>query len=141
MNAMTTPSDLMSAAVTVLAVLFIAYTFVNVGMARGKSKIDAPATTGHPLLERAYRVQLNTVEQAIIFFPLLLLATMYFHMLGWLPAAFGLVWVVGRVVYLQAYMSSPDKRSLGFLIGTVANLGLLVLSIIGIVQTWLTVTA
>jgi len=138
---MTTPADLMSAAVTVLAVLFIAYTFVNVGVARGKSKIDAPATTGHPLLERAYRVQLNTVEQAMIFFPLLLLSTMYFHMLGWLPAAFGLVWVIGRFVYLQAYMADPGKRSTGFLIGTVANLGLLVLSIIGIVQTWLTVTA
>jgi glutathione S-transferase len=138
---MTTPADLYSAIVTVLAVLFIAYTFINVGMARGKSKIDAPATTGHPVLERAYRVQLNTVEQAIIFFPLLWLATVYFHALGWLPAAFGLLWVIGRFVYLQGYMSSPDKRSTGFLIGTVANLGLLVLSIIGIAQTWMTVMA
>lgn len=138
---MTMPADLLSAVVTVLAVLFIAYTFINVGAARGKSKIDAPATTGHPLLERAYRVQLNTVEQAIVFFPLLWLATTYFHMLGWLPAAFGLVWVVGRLIYLQGYMSSPDKRSTGFLIGTVANLGLLVLSLVGIVQAWMTVGA
>jgi len=138
---MTTPADLMSAVVTVLAVLFIAYTFINVGAARGKSKIDAPATTGHPILERAYRVQLNTVEQAIIFFPLLWLATIYFHMLGWLPAAFGLVWVIGRFIYLAGYMSDPAKRSMGFLIGTAANLGLLVLSIIGIVQTWMAVGA
>jgi len=61
----------MIAAVVVLATLFIAYTFVIVGIARGKTRINAPAVTGHPTLERAYRVQLNTVEQAIMFFPLL----------------------------------------------------------------------
>jgi hypothetical protein len=63
---MITPVELLSAAVDVLAVLFIAYSFVNVGLARGKTRIDAPAVTGHPTLERAYRVQMNTVEQAIM---------------------------------------------------------------------------
>jgi hypothetical protein len=48
--------------------------------------------------------------------------------------------VIGRVVYLQGYMSDPGKRSTGFLIGTVANLGLLVLSITGIVQAWIVPT-
>jgi uncharacterized MAPEG superfamily protein len=134
------PADLLSAVVTILAVLFIAYTFVNVGVARGKSQIDAPATTGHPILERAYRVQLNTVEQAVMFFPLLWLATTYFHMLHWLPAAFGLVWVIGRFIYLQGYMADPAKRSTGFLIGLAATLGLLVLAIMGIVQTWMATT-
>jgi glutathione S-transferase len=136
-----TPVELLSAVVAVLAVLFIAYTFVNVGMARGKTRIDAPAVTGHPTLERAYRVQLNTVEQAIMFFPLLWLATRYFHSLPWLPAAFGLVWVVGRLIYLRGYMEAPGKRSTGFLISLVATMGLLVLSIIGIVQTWILITA
>jgi glutathione S-transferase len=138
---MITPVELMSSAVAILAVFFIAYTFVNVGVARGQTKIDAPAVTGHPTLERAYRVQLNTVEQAIMFFPLLLMATRYFHSLGWLPAAFGLVWVIGRFVYLQGYMSAPAKRSAGFMISLAATVGLLVLSIIGIVQTWLVLTA
>jgi glutathione S-transferase len=138
---MITPAELLSAAVAVLAVLFIAYTFVNVGNARGSTKIDAPAVTGHPTLERAYRVQLNTVEQAIMFFPLLLMATRYFHSSGWLPAAFGLVWVVGRFAYLQGYMAAPAKRSAGFLISLIGTVGLLVLSIIGIIQTWIVVTA
>jgi uncharacterized MAPEG superfamily protein len=136
-----TPVELYSAAVVVLAVLFIAYTFVNVGMARGKTRIEAPAVTGHPTLERAYRVQMNTVEQAIMFFPLLFLATRYFHSLAWLPAAFGLVWVIGRFLYLRGYMAAPAKRSTGFLISMVATVGLLVLSIIGIVQTWVVITA
>jgi glutathione S-transferase len=138
---MITPDELLSAAIAVLAVLFISYTFVNVGIARGRTKIDAPAVTGHPTLERAYRVQLNTVEQAIMFFPLLWMATRYFHTLGWLPAAFGLVWVIGRFVYLQGYMSAPAKRSTGFLISLVASMGLLVLSIVGVVHTWMVITA
>jgi glutathione S-transferase len=141
---MITPVELFSAAVAVLAVLFIFYSFVNVGMARGQTKIDAPAVTGHPTLERAYRVQLNTVEQAIMFFPLLWLATRYFHTLtlaAWLPGVFGLVWVIGRCVYLQGYMAAPAKRSSGFLISLAATLGLLVLAIIGIVRTWMAVTA
>ena len=138
---MITPVELLSAAVAILAVLFIAYTFINVGIARGKTRIDAPAVTGHPTLERAYRVQLNTVEQAIIFFPLLMLATRYFRTLAWLPAAFGLVWVVGRIIYLRGYMEAPHKRSTGFLISLAATVGLLVLSIIGIVHTWVVITA
>jgi hypothetical protein len=136
-----TPAELLSAAVAVLATLFIAYTFINVGIARGKTRIAAPAVTGHPTLDRAYRVQLNTVEQAIMFFPLLWLATRYFHGVAWLPAAFGLVWVLGRLIYLIGYMSAPEKRSAGFLISLGSSLGLLVLSIVGIVQTWAAVTA
>jgi glutathione S-transferase len=84
---------------------------------------------------------MNTVEQAIMFFPLLWLATRYFHSLPWLPAAFGLVWVVGRMIYLLGYMVAPAKRSTGFLISLAATAGLLVVSIVGIVQTWVAVTA
>ena len=138
---MITPVELLSACVAILAVLFIAYTFVNVGIARGKTGINAPAVTGHPTLECAYRVQMNTVEQAIMFFPLLWLATRYFHTLAWLPAAFGLVWVIGRFLYLRGYMEAPAKRSTGFLISLAASVGLLVLSIIGIAQTWIVITA
>jgi hypothetical protein len=38
-------------------------------------------------------------------------------------------------------MAAPAKRSTGFLISMVATVGLLVLSIIGIVQTWVVITA
>jgi hypothetical protein len=38
-------------------------------------------------------------------------------------------------------MQSPDKRGTGFLISMAASVGLLVLSIIGIVQTWVVITA
>ena len=136
---MTTPADLLSAAVAVLAVVFIFYTVVNVGIARGKTRIEAPAVTGHPTLEHAYRVQMNTVEQAVIFFPLLWLATKYFHSLPWLPSVLGTVWVIGRFVYLRGYMAAPAKRSTGFLISLTATIGLFIISIIGIVRTWVVV--
>ena len=135
------PAELLSAAVAVLAVIFIFYTGINVGFARGATKINAPATTGHPTLDRAYRVQMNTVEQAVLFFPLLWLATSYFHLLAWLPAVFGLVWIIGRFLYMQGYMAAPEKRSMGFLISLLASAGLLIMAIIGIVQAWIAVHA
>lgn len=135
------PADVLSAIVTLLAVLFVFYTGINVGRMRGIHKVAAPATTGPLQFECAYRVQMNTIEQAVLFFPLLWVATVYFRTIGWLPALLGLVWVIGRFMYMQGYMAAPDKRSMGFLVGGLATLGLLILSIIGIVQNWMALSA
>jgi glutathione S-transferase len=132
---------LLSAVVTILIVLVYFTMTFPVARARAKTGIKAPATTGHPDLERAMRVHYNTLEQMPIVLPLLWLATTYFEMLPWLPAAFGLVWIVGRYVYQAAYMADPDKRSLGFAIGSLANLGLLVLAITGLTQAWMAALA
>jgi len=135
------PADILSAAVAVLAVLFIFYTGINVARMRGKHKVDAPAVTGPLEFESAVRVQMNTLEQSVLFFPLLYVSTAYFNTLAWLPAAFGLVWVIGRFVYLQGYMAAPNKRSTGFMITSLATLGLLILAIWGLVQSWMAVHA
>jgi glutathione S-transferase len=135
------PATLLSAAVTIIAILFVFYTGINVAQMRGRHKIAAPAVTGNPEFERAYRVQVNTLEQFVMFLPLLWLATAYFQPLAWLPAVFGLVWVIGRFVYLQGYMAAAEKRSTGFLISLVATAGLFILSIIGVVQAWMAVSA
>ena len=135
------PADILSAAVAVLAVLFIFYTGINVARMRGKHKVDAPAVTGPLEFESAIRVQMNTLEQSVLFFPLLYVSTAYFNTLAWLPAAFGLVWVIGRFVYLQGYMAAPNKRGTGFMITSLATLGLLILAIWGLVQSWMAVHA
>jgi len=135
------PADILSAAVAVLAVLFIFYTGINVARMRGKHKVDAPAVTGPLEFESAVRVQMNTLEQSVLFFPLLYVSTAYFNTLAWLPAAFGLVWVIGRFVYLQGYMAAPNKRSTGFMITSLATLGLLILAVWGLVQSWMAVHA
>ncbi len=128
--------DLLSAAVTVLAVLVYMATAWRVGQMRGKHDIAAPAVTGHPEFERAYRVQMNTLEAMPVFLPLLWLATLYFTQLTWLAPALGLVWVAGRIIYMQAYMADPAKRSFGFTVSFLALVGLLLLAIAGIVMSW-----
>ncbi|MDB5736303.1 MAG: hypothetical protein JWN16_2940 [Alphaproteobacteria bacterium] len=135
------PATILSAAVTILAVLVMVYIFVLVGRVRGRHGIHAPAMSGHPEVERALRVQGNTLEQVVIFLPLLWVATLYFHVVGWLPAALGLVWCIGRLVYATGYMAAAEKRELGFMITALASVGLLVLSIWGVIASWLVVTA
>lgn len=135
----TLPVTILSAAVTILAVLVLFYTGVNVGQMRGKHGVKAPAVTGNPEFERAYRVQMNTLEQFAVFLPLLWIATSFPIAMAYLAPAFGLVWVVGRVLYMQGYMADAEKRGTGFLIGTIANGALLILSLVGLVQAWMSV--
>jgi glutathione S-transferase len=136
-----TEGALLSAVVTILAVLLYTYMSIRVGQMRTKHSITAPATSGHPEFERAFRIHYNTLESIAGFFALLWLATIYFHTLPWLPALVGLVWVIGRFIYMTAYMADPAKRGLGFGTAMLAQLVLLILAVIGIVQTWMAVNA
>jgi glutathione S-transferase len=136
-----TQGGLMSAVVTILAILLYTLMMVRVGQMRGKHSVKAPAMSGHPEFDRAFRIHYNTLEALPVFFALLWLATIYFHMLPWLPALVGLIWVIGRFLYMNGYMADPAKRSTGFSIATLCQLVLLILAIVGIVQTWMAVTA
>jgi len=136
-----TLATLFTAIVSILAILVVFWTGLRVAGMRGKHNILAPATAGHPEFDRAYRVQMNTMEQFVLFLPLLWLANEFFHMLPLLTGAVGLVWIVGRIIYALAYMADPSKRSLGFTISIIATAALLVLSVIGIVQTWMALSA
>jgi len=136
------PVYLVSAIITILAVLFYFWTGLKVGQMRSKHKVDAPAMTGNPEFERAVRVQVNTLEWMPIFLPLLWLATIYFSpamsvaYISWLPALFGVVWILGRILYMNGYLAAPEKRSTGFLIAMLGALGLLVCSIVGIAMAF-----
>ena len=48
-----------------------------VGRAREKFNVPAPATTGNEVFERYFRVQMNTLEQLVIFLPSMLLFARY----------------------------------------------------------------
>ena len=103
-----------------------------VGWARGKYGVAAPATTGHPIFERHYRVQMNTVETLLVFLPALWLAAKY-----WSPrdaAILGVVYLVGRTIYYFAYISDPSKRTLGFSLSMGPALLLLVAALLGAVR-------
>jgi len=131
------PVVLWTATVTLLIGLFYSYTAFRVGNLRGKHGIRAPATTGHPEFERAYRVQLNTLEQMGIVLPFIWLAALYPIGWAWLAPLVGLIWVISRVIYRAGYMADPDKRLTGAMIGGVCNLVLFIVAAIGIARIWL----
>ena len=128
------PATLLTAIATVLAVLISASTSILVARTRGRVGIQPPVMTGPPELERALRVQGNTLEQFAMFVPSLWLAALYFQ--GWIPPALGLVWCAGRILYIQRYAAGKN-RFIGFALTIWPTLILALLAIIGIVQAWL----
>ena len=97
-----------TAVVSIVALLLYFYMGLQVGRARGTSGISAPTMVGHPTLERAVRVQMNTLEWLPLF------------LTGLFAAGLGVVWIVGRFLYSTGYMNDPGKRSTGFMIQMVA---------------------
>lgn len=111
------------AIVTAIALLEYVYIALQVGNARTKYGVQAPATTGHEIFERTYRVQQNTVEQLVVFLPSIWLFASYVN--APLAAVLGIVFVVGRAVYLAGYVKDPSARSTGFILTFVPNVLLL----------------
>jgi glutathione S-transferase len=98
--------------VTALALLqFMAFGF-QVGKARTKYGVKAPAVAGNEIFERHFRVQQNTLEQLIAFIPGIYLFSHYFNPL-W-AAALGVVYLIGRQVYAASYVKDPAKRGPGY---------------------------
>jgi glutathione S-transferase len=98
--------------VAVLAVMQFLYFGIMVGRARGLYGIDAPATSGHEMFDRAFRIQMNTLEQLVCFLPALLLAGVYWP--GTVIAGIGAVYLLGRFLYARSYSRDPAKRGPGF---------------------------
>lgn len=106
------------AIVSLLALLTYFWMSLQVGRARAKCGIQAPAMTGDPVLERTIRAHYNTLE----WLPLLLVPMWLFAMY-WsdlVAAILGLVWIVGRILYALGYVADPKKREAGFLIQALA---------------------
>jgi glutathione S-transferase len=108
--------------VTLFVLILLSLTAFNVGRARGRYGVKAPAVTGHEMFERAFRVQMNTLEGVVLMLPAL-----------WLYAAFvgdrgagimGLIWLAARTWYAVAYLQNPAKRGAGFLLGMLMFSGL-----------------
>lgn len=120
------------ALVTLLNVLLQFATLWIVGKARTRYGVHAPAISGHPGFERAWRVQMNTLEASVMFLPVLWLAT-YYGFPMWAGIA-GLVWLLGRVWYISAYMKDPTARGPSFGLSLIGWAALVVLSAYGIVR-------
>lgn len=113
-----------TALVTVLAVVLYFYSGLRVAKARAKYGVKAPATAGNADFERVFRVQQNTLEWMPIFLPLLWLFALYVN--DWGAALLGLLWLVGRILYIVGYTKAADQRHKGFAMQAAASGGLLI---------------
>jgi glutathione S-transferase len=109
--------------VLALALLEFALFAFAVGRARVRYNVPAPAMSGHPVFERYFRVQMNTLEQLVIFTPALF---MFAYLLNaYLAALLGALFIVGRALYFYGYVQDPKKRHLGFMLSVIPNFILL----------------
>jgi glutathione S-transferase len=117
------------AIVALLAILQYIYFAVLVAQARGRFGVAGPAVTGHPVFERYFRVQMNTLELLIALLPGLWLFAYYVRP-TW-AALLGAIYLVGRFVYLRSYVADPAKRGMGFGLSMLPILALLVGALLG----------
>ncbi len=121
--------------VALLAVIQLILFGVLVAWARGRYGVPAPATSGHPVFERYFRVQMNTVETLVAFLPGLWIAARY-----WPPgyvALLGAVYLVGRVIYLRAYVREPKSRGVGFALSMFPTAALIIAGLFGALRVLL----
>ncbi|HXY22837.1 MAG TPA: MAPEG family protein [Burkholderiaceae bacterium] len=121
-----------AAIVTLLNIALLLWVGAMVGQARTKYHIEAPATTGHPMFERAFRIQMNTIENTVMFLPTVWLVALYGA--ATIVGAAGAVWIVGRIIYALGYRKDPAKRGLGYGISLLAFAVLLLDAIVGLVR-------
>ena len=128
---------LYTSSITLLTVMLMLGLTFYVGRARGKYQVKAPAVSGHELFERAYRIQLNTIESVLMFLPALWLYAIFIGDKG--AGDSGLIWLLARVWYAIAYQQNPAKRGLGFLISILVIAGLWTGSAYGIFHQYMKV--
>ena len=121
--------------VAIVAVIqFIAFGALT-GRARARAGLKAPAVTGDEGFERMYRVQMNTLELMVVLLPAMWIASRY-----WSPgmvAGVGSLYLIGRLVYWQAYVKDPALRTFGFALSFLPIVGLLAAALLGLARSLL----
>ena len=124
-----------TAVVILLAVILYFWTGLQVARARVKFGVKAPAITGNPDFERVFRVQMNMLEWMPIFLPAVWLAAIDVSDIG--AALLGVVWIVGRALYMRGYAQAAEKREIGFFVQAIAAGLLWLAALIGAVAVLL----
>lgn len=123
--------------VLLLALIEFLYFGFEVSRARVRYKVAAPAVSGHETFERYFRVQMNTLEQLLVFIPSILLFGQYVS--PYVGALLGAVFLFGRLLYFFSYVRDPHKREAGFILSFVPTVILLLGALFGAVRAaWYT---
>ena len=117
-----------TALVTLATSLLLFCCAAYVGRCRVRYQIKAPATSGHLQFEIAYRIQMNTIENAVAFLPVLWVFSLYVS--DFWGTLLGGAWLAGRLWYAVAYAREPRSRGAGFL------LAMLSFAVLGIGAAW-----
>lgn len=104
-----------------------------VGRARVKYAIAAPAVSGHPIFERLFRVQQNSLEQLIVFLPAVWLFGLYLSA-RW-AAIVGAIFLAARILYAVGYAVAPARREAGAVISFLTEIVLVVGALVGIIRS------
>lgn len=119
--------------IAMLALIEYLYFGVQVGGARGRTGVAAPAVSGDPAFERVYRAHQNTLEQLIIFIPALFATAHFLNEL--FAVAAGVAFLIGRALYFRTYSADAEKRGPGMMITAVANIALVLGGLVGALLT------
>lgn len=122
--------NLIAAVIGIIVLEYFVFAMM-VGAVRGKSGIQAPAMTGDAKLERMLRVQMNTLEQIVVVIPSMWLFGTYISEVY--AAGLGAVFVIARALYCRGYLIDPDKRAIGFGLGLLATIIMLIGGLYGAV--------
>lgn len=119
----------------IIALIQYVYFSVRVGSSRTRYHIEAPKTEGNETWERLFRVQMNTLEQLIVFLPgMMLFASYASARWAWVPGA---LFIIGRQLYALEYVKDPKTRVPGMALTLFANAVLLGGGLTGVVMTLL----
>lgn len=116
-------------AVVMLALIEYFIFSLQVGMARGRFDVPAPATTGNPDFERYFRAAANTGEQLLMFIPGMYAFGYYVNPMA--AAGLGVVFIGARALYFRTYTADAEKRGPGMMGSVLANAILVVGGLIG----------
>ncbi len=84
-----------------LALMQYMYFAIAVGGARGRFGVKAPATSGHEVFDRYFRVQMNTLELIVVLIPALPLFAYYVD--ARIASVLGFLYIIGRFMYFQSF--------------------------------------
>ena len=115
-----------------LALVQFWYFGLLVGKARGTYNVPAPATLGNEAFERYFRVQMNTLELLVMFVPAMYIFGQYWG--GYLAAALGVVYLIGRLIYFTSYVKDPKSRSMGYGLSVTPIMIMVVGAIVGAIR-------